>query len=264
MSLSHLFVADVDGTLLTDTGQVLPEDKEAIRRAQEAGVGVTLASGRLPERLLPVADRLNLILPAIAADGALTICTVTGEVLHAHNLEDVVLDRTVPWLQEQNLGVFLLATDGIYAHKSDARRFGFSGAWGTLRPLEEASGALQLIALGERAAIRQARDGMDWADLDASAFQVGTSPWWALRVRPAGTDKAHAVAALASELHIPRTHVATIGDWYNDVGMLGWSGRSFAMSTAPQEVKNRAGCVLDVPAGRGGGVAAALRHLSWT
>jgi Cof subfamily protein (haloacid dehalogenase superfamily) len=263
MSLSHLFVADVDGTLLTAEGQVASEDSDAIRRAQDAGVGFTLASGRMPERLLPLADRLNLILPAIAADGALTICTVTGQVLNASHLHLPAQDDVIASLQDQHLGVFLLASDGIFAHKTDARRFGLSGAWGTLRPLEEAGEVLQLIALGDRAAIRQARLMVDGTGADATTFQVGSSPWWALRLRPAGTDKAHALAALARELKIPRERVAAIGDWYNDMGMLAWCGRSFAMASAPDQVKKTAGQVLDVPAGRGGGVAAALRHLAW-
>lgn len=263
MSLSHLFVADVDGTLLTDEGQVAPEDQDAIRRAQDAGVGFTLASGRLPERLLPLADRLNLILPAIAADGALTICTVTGQVLCASHLDLQALGDVIGSFQEQRLGVFLLACDGIFAHKSDARRFGVSAAWGTLRPLEEAGEVLQVIALGDRAAVRRAQLMVDGTGADATTFQVGTSPWWALRMRPAGTDKARALAALASELNVPRERVAAVGDWYNDMGMLAWCGRSFAMASAPDAVKKTAGQVLDVPAGRGGGVAAALRQLEW-
>jgi hypothetical protein len=263
MSLSHLFVADVDGTLLTDKGQVAPEDLDAIRRAQDAGVGFTLASGRLPERLLPVADRLNLILPAIAADGALTVCTVTGQVLSARNLDLSALHDGIALLQGQGLGVFLLASDGIFAHKGDARRFGFSGVWGTLRPLEEAADVLQLIAIGEESVVQRARWTVEGTDADVTTFQVGSSPWWALRIRPAGTDKVHALAALARELKIPRERVAAIGDWYNDMGMLGWSGRSFAMATAPDEVKKVARQVLDVPAGRGGGVAVALRQLAW-
>ena len=34
-----------------------------------------------------------------------------------------------------------------------------------------------------------------------------------------------------------REDVAAIGDWWNDVSMLTWAGRSFAMAHAPEGVR---------------------------
>src|SRR5690606_23480875 len=40
--------------------------------------------------------------------------------------------------------------------------------------------------------------------------------------------KGATLAALAASLGIARANVAAIGDWYNDISMLAWAGRSFA------------------------------------
>jgi hypothetical protein len=81
---------------------------------------------------------------------------------------------------------------------------------------------------------------------------------WALRVRPGGHCKGSALARLARRLGCAREGVAAVGDWINDVGMLSWAGRSFAMAQAPDVVRSAATDVLDASSRSGGGVAEAL------
>src|SRR5690606_38875408 len=68
--------------------------------------------------------------------------------------------------------------------------------------------------------------------------------------------KGATLAALAASLGIARANVAAIGDWYNDISMLAWAGRSFAMGQAPGPVRAAATDVLE--AAWGGGVAEAI------
>ena len=49
--------------------------------------------------------------------------------------------------------------------------------------------------------------------------------------------KATAVAALAADLGIERDEVVTVGDNHNDLPMLEWAPRSYAMGNATDEVK---------------------------
>ena len=48
------------------------------------------------------------------------------------------------------------------------------------------------------------------------------------------------------------------GDWFNDVPMFAWAGRSFAMGQSPHGVRSCATDVLEATSATGGGVAEAI------
>ena len=81
-----LFVSDLDGTMLPSRSAVSPENVAAVRRAAEAGVVVTIATGRMFEAALPVAEALGLDVPIISYNGAL-IKSPSGRVYEEHTLD---------------------------------------------------------------------------------------------------------------------------------------------------------------------------------
>jgi len=66
-----LLALDLDGTLLNSRGDIPEKNLEAIQRAEEKGVLVTIATGRRFRDALPVARQLNLNAPVICHNGAL-------------------------------------------------------------------------------------------------------------------------------------------------------------------------------------------------
>ena len=78
-----------------------------------------------------------------------------------------------------------------------------------------------------------------------------------------GISKASGVAELAEIEGIGREHVFAVGDMHNDVELLRWAGRSFAVENALPHVHDVADII--VPTNDAGGVAkviaAALQHL---
>jgi Cof subfamily protein (haloacid dehalogenase superfamily) len=66
-----LLALDLDGTLLNSRGEIPEKNLEAIQRAEEKGVLVTIATGRRFRDALPVARQLNLNAPVICHNGAL-------------------------------------------------------------------------------------------------------------------------------------------------------------------------------------------------
>ncbi len=66
-----LLALDLDGTLLNSRGEISERNIEAIRRAEDAGVLVTIATGRRFRDALPVAHQLKLNAPVICHNGAL-------------------------------------------------------------------------------------------------------------------------------------------------------------------------------------------------
>jgi Cof subfamily protein (haloacid dehalogenase superfamily) len=78
-----LLALDLDGTLLNSRGEIPKKNIEAIQRAEESGVLVTIATGRRFRDALPVALQLKLNAPVVCHNGAL--------LKYAQNLETVAV-----------------------------------------------------------------------------------------------------------------------------------------------------------------------------
>ncbi|MDQ2746503.1 MAG: Cof-type HAD-IIB family hydrolase [Acidobacteriota bacterium] len=90
-----LLALDLDGTLLNSRGEISGKNIEAIQRAEDAGVLVTIATGRRFRDALPVAFQLKLNAPVICHNGALlkyaeTLETVAVSILPHETVFEVL------------------------------------------------------------------------------------------------------------------------------------------------------------------------------
>lgn len=77
-----LLALDLDGTTLNGSGEVTVETRNAIRAAEEAGVLVTIASGRRFRDARPVGLALELNAPLVTHNGALLKYAQSEETVH--------------------------------------------------------------------------------------------------------------------------------------------------------------------------------------
>lgn len=66
-----LIAIDLDGTMLNSKGDISEENKEAIKKAQENGIEVIIASGRSKDSVMNFANEINSNKYLIAGNGAL-------------------------------------------------------------------------------------------------------------------------------------------------------------------------------------------------
>ena len=90
-----LLALDLDGTLLNSRGDIPEKNIEAIRRAEESGVLVTIATGRRFRDALPVAEQLKLNAPVICHNGALlkyaeSLETVAVSILAKRTVNEIL------------------------------------------------------------------------------------------------------------------------------------------------------------------------------
>jgi hypothetical protein len=272
MHRCRLFAIDLDGTLVRDDGQIAAQDRKAIERLRASDVAVTLATGRLGPGALPIARSLELDTPLVCADGAVTICPLTAAVMDASPLAFRSIEALLAIATETGMHPYLFTPDEIWG---PALELPFLGNWGpAVTPtddlLEKAWGmppppVLAAIAFGTEArasaAARLAVVEVDDEETEAASFPMGGTPLWAVRLTPAGASKAAGLAALAQSMGITSDQTGAIGDWHNDVSMLGWAGHSFAMGHAPAEVATHARHHLAATSQAGGGVAEAVARL---
>ena len=77
----YLILADYDGTLADRSGQVSPENVEAIKQFQREGGFFTIASGRSPDFIRNVAEKVPLNAPVIALNGGAIVDPESFEVI---------------------------------------------------------------------------------------------------------------------------------------------------------------------------------------
>jgi Cof subfamily protein (haloacid dehalogenase superfamily) len=95
MNRIKLLALDLDGTLLNSKGKIPDANLEAIRRAEEKGVLVTIATGRRFRDARPVGLQLELNAPLITHNGALlkyaqTLETVAVSLLSSETVREIL------------------------------------------------------------------------------------------------------------------------------------------------------------------------------
>jgi Cof subfamily protein (haloacid dehalogenase superfamily) len=268
-----LFATDLDGTLLGPDGRVRPRDAEAIADARARGVRFTIATGRLTSGTFPIADALAIAEPMICADGGITACGATKAVLHGAAIARMHADTLLETFAREGFASFVFTHDTIHSCERGTPLHGYVRGWSpsivTVPSVldspawrEDPHGPVMLVGVGSRDKVDALAAHMDAAmpDVEHLTFPVRSTELRVTRIVARGVSKGAALAALAARLGVERERVAVAGDWHNDVSMMQWAGRSFAMPHAPAEVKQAATDELPEEAYRDGAIAAALER----
>ena len=249
----RLLALDLDGTLLQRDGSVHPRDLAAIARVRKAGVAVTVCTGRLYSGSRHVAELLELDGPVGCVDGsqvmlhsgttsrALELTAIHGP--HALQLREL--------LSRREAARFYVAADRI-VHDSAGELFKpYVATWtGILEetadlhahPLwEDAAGVMAAIVVGTLTDI-EATAAEIRAELGAHAhlisFPLHRLPGMGgMVIRGPGRSKGTALRAIGAHYGIATEEMVAVGDWLNDKPMFEVAGRSFAMKSAPDEVR---------------------------
>lgn len=255
-STLRLIAVDCDGTLLTGDRVPHPESVSALRRAQEAGILVVLASGRAPSTMTPIAKKCGLTGPMVSCNGAY-VMDANGETIAHFHLNDAVRDGLVRFAQERELHTnlysgskVLMSTGGEFSAEYQ-RRTGLGPVPVVGYEAMSQHLATKLLYFDHPPVIEDAvshapgRHGTEYELVRSEADYV--------EFLPVGIHKGRGLQILCESLGIPAHEVAAIGDYFNDKEMLEWAGYAGVMGGAPAELK----AVADIIVGSNneGGVA---------
>ena len=237
-----LFVSDLDGTMLPDGNVVSAENIAAVRRAVEAGVTVTIATGRMFEAALPIAEALGVDVPIISYNGGL-IKSPSGRVYEEHTIEPALARDIIAFCKERGWYIQCYSGGGLrYVEACDESRFyekaqqvtGKAVGWDGL--FAHAAGNCKLLLVTKELSVTLARAEAVLAAFGAHV-DVTRSADCLIEIVPKGVSKASALTSLAAKLGIAIEETMAIGDAYNDLPMLKAAGKSIAMGNAFPEVK---------------------------
>ncbi|HLG66109.1 MAG TPA: Cof-type HAD-IIB family hydrolase [Ktedonosporobacter sp.] len=247
-----LVAIDIDGTLLDPMRQITPRALAAIQAAQEAGIIVTLATGRRYCNTLPIADELGIDIPLILCDGAMIMEHPRGNVLKTHPLQAEIAQQAVELLASHNLQpVVHHINDGIEEIWTGHTQF--DNTWSatylsafledTIRRMDYEAlcngwpDPLRVVAFASEEAIYALIPEVSTLSCSWNAVKSGNYGCSELAVMAPACSKALGLTTLASLLDIPLTQVMAIGDNHNDLEMLQVAGWGVAMGQAPEAVK---------------------------
>lgn len=260
----QLIATDLDETLLDKRAELSERTVRALKRAMEAGVFVSLASGRMVKAMARYADVIGVNAPLIAFNGALLYDYRSKTSLEAREvpLEDAKLVALAA--EARGIHVQAFTREGYYFERanafSDLYARGIGGIGGTAVG-EKLSGWIdapmcKLLLIAEPAVASQLV--RELAPQFAGRMEIAQSRPNYVECTASGVHKGAALQALAERLHIPRENVAAFGDNENDVSMIRWAGYGYAVANAPEGV--RAGALF-APASDLDGVAQVIEGL---
>lgn len=246
----RLFLADVDGALVTRQKELTEAAKTAVRELDRAGIAFAITSGRPPRGMSMLIEPLALK-TAIAGFNGGVLVKPDLSVIESHTLDPAAAQQALQLILGQGLDGWVyteeewLIRDPKAAHvaretwtvKFDARVVpSFTDAHlAHAVKIVGVSDDLDKVAACEKAA----------QDTLGSAASAERSQPYYLDVTHPRANKGTVVATMARLLSITPAQIATMGDMPNDVLMFRKSGFSIAMGNASDEVKAQASVVTE-------------------
>jgi Cof subfamily protein (haloacid dehalogenase superfamily) len=247
----RMLVVDVDGTLMGRSGHVTPRVRRAVRAALDAGVLVTLATGRWFRSAQPIAAELGLELPIILHNGALVRDSLTGEVLHQCRLPRALAVEALATIVRFGAQPIVYEGDGLLLAGPAELDRGFAGKYlatkTPVRRVADVAAALgpddpiQLVVAEDAAVadplIEELSQGA-WRTVTSMSLAVPEARF--VEVLAPECSKANAIRHLGERFGITLAETMAIGDNFNDLDMIEAAGLGVAMANAPAGVRARA------------------------
>ena len=240
----RLFLADVDGTLVTQDKVLTKRAIAAVAKLRQAGILFAITSGRPPRGMSMLIEPLELSTPIAAFNGGLLVHPDMS-VIEQRVIPDHLTQAVIDLLTTHGMSVwvyrgpdwFVLDPQGSHvAHEAWTVKFDPT-------PIDNFSSVSDNVAK-----IVGVSDDYDAVEKAAAATRerfgdhvsaARSQPYYADVTNP-HANKGSVARYLSKAYKIPAEEIATIGDMPNDVLMFAHSGLSIAMGNASAEVQRAA------------------------
>lgn len=239
----RLVAVDMDGTLLTPQLEISKETVETINKVIEKGVIFTLSTGRMYLAAIPFANMLNLDVPIITCNGALTKCSKTGKVYDEKIIDKQHSSEIIRYCEEAGLSVSIYSEDNIYI-KKNSENIDIHMQLDRAKP--------QIVndfdSLLDSSIIKILFNSNDKYNLEQHARKLHelykgklnfyfSLPYF-VEIVHKEANKRNALENLAIRFNIKKEEIIAIGDNFNDMDMIEYAGLGVAMGNAPDYLKD--------------------------
>lgn len=262
----RLICADIDGTLLNDQKELLPQVKQSLRKAAQKGIWIALASGRMPAGVEAVEKELGIPCIKICNAGTYTLMgdqCINMETLLPDTMKQIYLDiarkNNLPlWIFQEkqwyitDLDCYIEREIEIIQYRPEiVSAEKLAEQW-----KKEKTGPNKLLisaAPEMLPVIRQEIEKQNWPDID-----MACSTDIYLEIFPKGVTKGTALSAICKKLNINLENTIAFGDHELDIPLIETAGTGIAMGNAIDELKAKADFVTKT--NNEAGIAYALEY----
>lgn len=243
-----LIALDIDGTLTNKPDRVSERNRQAIWRAQEAGVFVVLATGRGRIATRPIWRDLNLHGPSIQYGGAMIADIDSERALVLHEMNPEVIREVLGYAKQMQVPAQIYLDEAVISEQSSAVASGYVNRHKLkfiidpdilTKTYHNVPKILAFASLEHQDELFS-----NFKQRFAGIAQVSRSSPGFIEINNLGITKATALEELAQMLHIPRDQVAALGDNYLDKEMIEWAGIGACVADGADEVKAVADLIL--------------------
>ena len=245
-----LFLADVDGTLVTKDKVLTDRAQKAVRALQDRGIHFAVTSGRPPKGMRMLFDPLEIETPIAGFNGGLFVKRDLS-IIESRNLSPQAAKQAVELIERQGLDVWVYSGDDWLLRDKDAPHREREEHTVQFPPKvvdrftdEHLQTAVKIVGVSDDGDKVAACEKAVQDALGKSASAARSQPYY-LDVTHPEANKGAVVAYLSRTLGIDAGQIATIGDQPNDVLMFKPSGFSIAMGNASEAVQKEADAVTD-------------------
>lgn len=243
IDMYKMIVIDIDDTLITNEGVVTEETAQAIREAEDQGVKVVLATGRMFASAKKVADTIGIQTPIISYQGGYIMDWVNDTVLYEKSIPSDVIKSVINFCEEQNYHLQIYSHDKLYGKVENEKIKFYSEMHGIPFYIEELTHFIdqpvtKMIIFEDPEHIDRVAEELNAGERD-DCYITKSKPYF-LEILHKEVNKGAAVEFLANYYGIDLEDVITIGDSWNDIPLLSVAGLPVAMGNATEELKKMA------------------------
>lgn len=252
-----ILALDIDNTLTDQPSTVPKRNLEAVKRAQDAGIFVTVATGRGHMGASSIIRALAIDGPVICYGGAIIVDAKTGAPLFVSEIDCELVRESLQMADARGIHAQIYQGDGIVCAQNDVYTQAYTGRLGIPAQIDphvsektwhNVPKVLWITGPAQVPALIPELEAHFAGRLKIS----GSSPGF-IEFNVLGVDKGSGLARLAQLMNVPQAQVAAAGDNTLDAEMLRWAGLGAAVADAKPEI--RAICDVITPACADCGVA---------
>lgn len=249
-----LLVLDVDGTLFGSDGKVSMSSIEAMKKAQEKGITIMLASGR-DYSSLPLDQLKDVDIPyVITCNGSAAYKTDTKEALYEECLDTEEMQKVFAYVLERGIHLNVQMNGGNYTEKKCQSYIRNMAVPDYVKEVlddtcEPVNDIVEFVRKNEVDILKvtlnfQIKEDGEYLNREEVNQYLKKLPdihvvdggFANLEFNKAGVSKASGIRFMSKYLGIPKEDIMAIGDSENDIEMLKEAGLGIAMGNALDEV----------------------------
>lgn len=237
-----LLASDLDGTLLNADSRISRRTELMLRQASAAGVETVAATGRSYRTAVPLFDGLEMVRWLLCSNGATVYDAHLGDVVSHAMIGSEAAQRILSTADVlDGLGFAWETPTGRFRDepmtKMMKERFGTDLVvdYTDAPPMSEMADELIKVLIFHRQLDHDELLDKLAATL-GTGLSVSSSGFAFIEITADGAEKGSALARLCNDLGVAQADTVAFGDQRNDLGMISWAGKGYAMANAHPEL----------------------------